>query len=57
MEKLQKPDCPHCEKSEGTYFDRSFSLDSEGNEIPEETYPYRCNACDKNVDAPKEYYE
>ena len=48
--------CPHCGKDEGTWFDRSMSYNSDGSENEHETFPTRCNACGKNIDAPKEYY-
>ena len=53
----QESDCPHCGKSEGTWFDRSYCTDGEGNMLEHEEFPTRCNACGKNVEAPKEYYE
>lgn len=39
--------CPHCGKDEGTWFDRTISYDSEGNETGMAT---RCNACGKDID-------
>ena len=48
--------CPHCGSTKGIWFDRSFSLDSEGNEIPEESFANRCESCGKNIDASPEYY-
>lgn len=41
--------CPHCGSTKGTWFDRSFVLDSQGNEVPEESFPDRCLDCGKNV--------
>ncbi len=39
--------CPHCGGTNGTWFDRSFSVDSDGSEI--ETMCDRCKECGKRV--------
>lgn len=39
--------CPHCGGTKGTWFDRSFSVDSDGNEI--EPMCDRCEECGKRV--------
>lgn len=49
--------CPHCGSTKGTWFDRSFSFDLEGNEIPEESFVNRCESCGKNIDVSPKYYE
>lgn len=40
--------CPHCGSPKGTWFDRSFSVDNEGNEI--EPMGNRCEDCGLIVD-------
>ena len=49
--------CPHCDSKNGTWFDRSATLDNNGKELKYESFAERCNSCGKNVNAPKKYYE
>lgn len=47
--------CPHCGKDEGTWFDRTISYNSEGEETGMAT---RCNACGMDIDeAPQKQAE
>lgn len=48
--------CPHCGSEKGIWFDRSFMIDSKGDEVPEESFPDRCLDCGRNIDAPPSYY-
>lgn len=48
--------CPHCGSTKGTWFDRSCTLGPDGEEVPEESFPDRCEDCGKNVNAPASYY-
>jgi hypothetical protein len=42
--------CPHCGSTGETWFDRSYTIDADGNEL--EPMCTRCNDCGKDVDAP-----
>ena len=48
--------CPHCNSTADTWFDRSITYDSNGTPLEYEEFATRCSDCGRNVDAPSSYY-